>query len=759
MLPTRFRDGRQRSSPSLCDVASSPRRRHAIFLSLLLVASSLTIVSAYSCSSVPGLALLEPKYLNRVSRYVSMGHDESCGCWHVFVDVDWRDLDGVKGVRSEGACKSSWAITAVNAVEATFAIVTSAIGSNDTIFNISVQQVVDCEPSSSSCKGGWPTSALDYMVDASQDQGGLVPEQAYPYKGKQAKCSGDKIAASSTPVGLARYEQVDYYGWIGLLLAVQVQPVIAFVRGSYPSFQKYRAGVYSDPKCAAAGIVDHSVLVVGYSFTGPDGEGHWIVRNSWGTKWGEKGHMRMSFAGGTGICGIHAVPAIYPIIQVPSPCDSPQKPCGGGECVPDGSGGYSCLCPTPFVSLTNDDGTQTCAPLDACGSQASNPCLTGTCINDNVGGYFCLCPPGYDKGSRPLGWDTCTPSDSPPSTLSFPVDVDCPLVYQLFGLTEEAFLAQNPSLASPCVTIPASTEVNVAPTPSCVSCNLYYSWSSDDTCAAVAALFALDETELTRLNPGLDCSGADSCAAPSAGQQICVHEGEGMDYPMCVWWADVRPGDTCAALMGRYNLNALTFFWLNPGLKCDALFPNGMEITGVQVCIFAYVYGGNTSSPFRSYSQIQQHTALSLPSTPLSLGKLATHQTAAQRTSTHQVSPLRASHTLPTPLQPLQQSPWKLAWATAHPTSKPHFTPPLWRQPAWQQRQQSLVKAGVLRAAPAAVSKRRCLKFYSVTRGDFCARIISLKFQGSARKMADLNSGYVCVNDRLYVGLSLCTQR
>ncbi|GJP52614.1 hypothetical protein CLOM_g11719 [Closterium sp. NIES-68] len=350
MLPTRFRDGRQRSSPSLCDVASSPRRRHAIFLSLLLVASSLTIVSAYSCSSVPGLALLEPKYLNRVSRYVSMGHDESCGCWHVFVDVDWRDLDGVKGVRSEGACKSSWAITAVNAVEATFAIVTSAIGSNDTIFNISVQQVVDCEPSSSSCKGGWPTSALDYMVDASQDQGGLVPEQAYPYKGKQAKCSGDKIAASSTPVGLARYEQVDYYGWIGLLLAVQVQPVIAFVRGSYPSFQKYRAGVYSDPKCAAAGIVDHSVLVVGYSFTGPDGEGHWIVRNSWGTKWGEKGHMRMSFAGGTGICGIHAVPAIYPIIQVPSPCDSPQKPCGGGECVPDGSGGYSCLCPTPSLA-------------------------------------------------------------------------------------------------------------------------------------------------------------------------------------------------------------------------------------------------------------------------------------------------------------------------------------------------------------------------------------------------------------------------
>ncbi|CAI7873388.1 unnamed protein product [Closterium sp. NIES-54] len=119
-------------------------------------------------------------------------------------------------------------------------------------------------------------------------------------------------------------------------------------------------GVYDDPKCAAAGIVDHAVLVVGYEFTGPNGQGNWIVRNSWGTKWGEQGHMRMAFAGSVGICGIHSVPAIYPIIQVPSPCDSPQKPCGGGVCVPE-DGGYSCQCPASFVSFTNDDGTATCA--------------------------------------------------------------------------------------------------------------------------------------------------------------------------------------------------------------------------------------------------------------------------------------------------------------------------------------------------------------------------------------------------------------
>ncbi|CAI5952013.1 unnamed protein product [Closterium sp. NIES-65] len=1119
------------SRSSHCDVALLCHR-HAIVL--LVIASNIRAASAYACSAVPSFALLQPRHLNRVSRYPSMGYDGGCDCWSVDLNVDWRDLEGVQGrmmagrsmgyssrcdcwsvdlnvdwrelqgvqgVRNEGrhhgrsqqrtrgvmgdgssergggdtmamsgtfdpvlpppppsppahpsptaeaswgmaavsAVEASWAIAAVNAVEVTMAMVADQLESYDSAFNISVQQqqqlqgqvvhisasadpppsctppsspsplqVVDCEPSSSSCKGGWPTSALDYMVDASNDLGGLVPQLQYPYKGKQAKCNAGKIATSSTPLGLARYEQVDFYGWIGLLLAVQVQPVIAFVRGSFPSFQKYKWGVYGDPRCAAAGIVDHAVLVVGYAFTGPNGQGNWIVRNSWGTKWGEQvgqrnagenvvegeggggngdefgrgqrrmklspffspispfslsrspfpsrpyedgfarsigispsppfpnsptpplpfsrspfpsrrmrmalqevlaspllssslspllstslplpispipplptpsppnqGHMRMAFAGSVGICGYRLSPGgaalvsiryssnslpsvppslpptpsphhpppsatkphqFRPPVTLPSPCDSPQKPCGGGVCVPE-EGGYSCQCPAGFVSFTNDDGMQTCAPrvqpmphrhmhqrhipshvlfpvpfshlspphpsrillpsipVDACGTQASNPCLTGTCINDNAGGYFCLCPPGYVKGSLTLGWDTCTPSTDPPTTLTFPVDVDCPLVYQLYGLTEEAFLAQNselsspcatipanteinvatihmcslppsprpPSLptlshqASPCATIPANTEVNVAPTSTCIACSLFYSWTNDDSCSAVAELFEIDETELTRLNPGLDCSGSESCHAPSPGQQICVREGDGMDYPMCSWWEGVKPGDTCATLMQRYNLPALSFFWMNPGLACDNLFPNGMDITGVQVCLFAYIYISTTSASYRSYSLTQplltqqhrtqpQPTALPLPSTPHSLGKL----TPQQSSSIQHPSPQQGL---------LHQSPWKRVWTAKHLTGKPPFQLPPWQQPAWQQRWARLVKAGVLRVGRAPVTKRRCLAFYSVTRGDFCARIISLKFQNSARKMAELNNGYVCNNDRLYVGLSLCTRR
>ncbi|CAI5483435.1 unnamed protein product [Closterium sp. Yama58-4] len=763
------RSGDSRQPPSsrssCCGVASS-RRRHAIVLSLLIVASCFRTASGYACSAVPSFALLQPRHLNRVSRYASMGYDGGCDCWSVSLNVDWRDLQGVQGVRSEGACKASWAITAVNAVELTMAMIASQLESYDCAFNISVQQVVDCEPSSSSCKGGWPASALDYMVDASNDLGGVVPEQQYPYKGKQAKCNAGKIATASIPLGLARYEQVDYYGWIGLMLAVQVQPVIAFVRGSYPSFQKYKSGVYDDPGCAAAGIVDHAVLVVGYEFTGSDGQGNWIVRNSWGTKWGEQGHMRMAFAGSIGICGIHSVPAIYPIIQVPSPCDSPQKPCGGGMCVPE-VGGYSCQCPAGFVSYTNDDGTATCAPLDACGTQASNPCLTGTCINDNAGGYFCLCPPGYAKGSLTLGWETCTPSTDPPTTLTFPVDVDCPRVFQLYGLSEEAFLAQNPDLTSPCTTIPANTEINVAPTSTCINCSLFYSWTHDDTCSAVAGLFGIDETELTRLNPGLDCSGTESCQAPSPGQQVCVREGEGMAYPMCMWWEGVKPGDTCTTLMARYNLPALVFFWLNPGLACDNLFPNGMDITGVQVTPGGGDIGGRWllgwgMDGLWSSGKMPSLSSGSTQASPVTMSFPTAWTSPACRYYWEEVilgagavsffwlNPgLACDNLFPNGMDitGVQVTPGEGAfWASSHPAGKPPFKLPPWQQPAWQQRRARLVKAGVLRVGRTPVSKRRCLAFYSVTRGDFCARIISLKFQNSARKMSELNNGALAPN-------------
>ncbi|CAI5961923.1 unnamed protein product [Closterium sp. NIES-64] len=84
---------------------------------------------------------------------------------------------------------------------------------------------------------------------------------------------------------------------------------------------------HQDPACYT-GNLDHAVLVVGYLlFTNNDRQSQtappfWIIRNSWGVEWGDRGHMRMDIQGGVGVCGINMLPGIYPIVKIP------KDPCG-----------------------------------------------------------------------------------------------------------------------------------------------------------------------------------------------------------------------------------------------------------------------------------------------------------------------------------------------------------------------------------------------------------------------------------------------
>ena len=90
-------------------------------------------------------------------------------------------------------------------------------------------------------------------------------------------------------------------------------PISVAIHAMFPEFQHYASGVFTAP--CPADETDHSVLLVGYD------KEYWIVKNSFGTGWGEEGYIRIArsngnvvYNGGKGQCGILQFPSL-PIVS------------------------------------------------------------------------------------------------------------------------------------------------------------------------------------------------------------------------------------------------------------------------------------------------------------------------------------------------------------------------------------------------------------------------------------------------------------
>lgn len=69
--------------------------------------------------------------------------------------------------------------------------------------------------------------------------------------------------------------------------------------------------MFNDPSDCGTQL-DHGVLTVGYDTT--SSTPYWIVKNSWGTTWGESGYIRIAMTSannGSGVCMINEYPT-YP---------------------------------------------------------------------------------------------------------------------------------------------------------------------------------------------------------------------------------------------------------------------------------------------------------------------------------------------------------------------------------------------------------------------------------------------------------------
>lgn len=208
--------------------------------------------------------------------------------------IDWRTKGAVNPIKNQGQCGSCWAFSAIAATEAAYAI------AGNTLTSFSEQQLVDCSTSQGNhgCNGGWMDYAFTYIQGK-----GIERESAYPYTARDGTC---KFNAGQVVTKVSGLVDVPANNLQQLVNAVG-KTVVSVAIDAYGIMQ-YSSGIFAG-SCGTA--LNHGVAAVGYGTE--SGKDFWIVRNSWGTSWGEQGYFRMVREDGAGKCGINMA-ASYPTI-------------------------------------------------------------------------------------------------------------------------------------------------------------------------------------------------------------------------------------------------------------------------------------------------------------------------------------------------------------------------------------------------------------------------------------------------------------
>lgn len=213
------------------------------------------------------------------------------------IEIDWVKRGKVTPVKNQGV-GISWASAATSAFETIYAI------KENKLLHFSEQQIIDCYRKSgecglSGCGGGLISEKLQYTIDE-----GVMLEKDYNRLARDNMCKYDTSKIIYKPHSFVAIKPGDIREMENI---VQTRSLVVAVSAIHRAFRFYKEGIL-EKDCPETPL-DHTMAIVGAGTL--YGVPYWLVKNSWGDKWGDAGYMRIARSlkdYPTGACGIASRP-------------------------------------------------------------------------------------------------------------------------------------------------------------------------------------------------------------------------------------------------------------------------------------------------------------------------------------------------------------------------------------------------------------------------------------------------------------------
>jgi hypothetical protein len=205
---------------------------------------------------------------------------------------------GVTAVKDQAPCESCWVFASLGALEGTLRY----FWPGNPNLDFSEFYLRECSAYHANCS----TGGNIWMTSSHLTTYGPVEESCAPWPGT-SEHPGCIWSCAAQPYRLRQFKYCDTSVASIKTALMNEGPIYCGVYASHPNFSGYSGGIITGPS-ASPGVTDHAVVIVGFDDNmGGAGVGGWIIKNSWGTAWGESGYARIlwtALAIGTGACAL-----------------------------------------------------------------------------------------------------------------------------------------------------------------------------------------------------------------------------------------------------------------------------------------------------------------------------------------------------------------------------------------------------------------------------------------------------------------------